>query len=110
MTFRKISELPEAIFNGQTIDNCFYVEKMNTPEMKVVPMRKVFAFIEDQALKSESFEIEIKEDRIIFKNQNLSSAAPDLLAACVEALRHHQGGHSEIGAQLKKAINKASGI
>jgi hypothetical protein len=40
-------------------------------------------------------------------NARLIAAAPGLLAACEAALRHHQGGHSEIGAILRAAIAKA---
>ena len=41
-------------------------------------------------------------------NGKLIAAAPNLLAACQAALRHHQGGHSEIGDILKEAIKKAT--
>ena len=39
----------------------------------------------------------------------LMAAAPDLLAACKEAERHHQGYHSEVGKMLRAAIAKAEG-
>lgn len=41
-------------------------------------------------------------------NAKLIAAAPDLLEACIEALKHHQGGHSYIGYKLRKAIKKAT--
>jgi len=41
-------------------------------------------------------------------NAKLMAAAPELLEACIEALKHHQGGHSEIGFKLKEAIKKAT--
>jgi hypothetical protein len=40
-------------------------------------------------------------------NAKLILAAKDLLKACLKALPHHQGGHSEVGLALKQAINKA---
>ncbi len=42
-------------------------------------------------------------------NARLIAAAPELLTACVAALAHHQGGHSEIGQALRAAIDKAEG-
>ena len=41
------------------------------------------------------------------KDVHLISAAPDLLNACIEAEKHHQGLHSQIGDILRNAINKA---
>lgn len=41
-------------------------------------------------------------------NAKLITAAPVLLEACIEALRYHQGGHSEIGFKLREAIKKAT--
>ena len=38
----------------------------------------------------------------------IASAAPALLDACIEALKHHQGAHSEIGHKLRDAIKKAT--
>lgn len=38
----------------------------------------------------------------------LMAAAPELLDACIEALKHHQGAHSEIGHKLMDAIKKAT--
>ena len=40
-------------------------------------------------------------------NAKLIAAAPDLLEACIEAEKHHKGGHSDIGWKLRKAIEKA---
>lgn len=37
----------------------------------------------------------------------LIAAAPKLLKACIKAEKHHQGGHSETGHLLRKAIYKA---
>lgn len=42
-------------------------------------------------------------------NGRLAAAAPDLLAACKEAERHHQGHHSAVGKMLRAAIAKAEG-
>lgn len=42
-------------------------------------------------------------------NAHLIAAAPDLLAACKLAERHHQGMHSEPGIALRAAIAKAEG-
>ena len=41
-------------------------------------------------------------------NAKLIAASPELLNACIEALKHHQGGHSEIGHILREAIKKAT--
>lgn len=41
-------------------------------------------------------------------NAKLIVAAPELLEACIAALEHHQGGHSEIGFKLREAIKKAT--
>lgn len=41
-------------------------------------------------------------------NAKLIAAAPELLDACIEALRYHQGGHSEIGFKLREVIKKAT--
>ena len=38
----------------------------------------------------------------------LMPAAPALLAACIEAEKHHQGGHSDIGFILRDAIRRAT--
>jgi hypothetical protein len=44
----------------------------------------------------------------LLANAKLIAAAPELLNACREALKHHQGGHSSIGATLAEAIDKAT--
>jgi len=41
-------------------------------------------------------------------NAKLIAAAPELLEACIEAEKHHQGLHSEIGGILRSAIEKAT--
>lgn len=41
--------------------------------------------------------------------KRLAAAAPELLAACEAAAKHHQGHHSEVGRQLRAAIAKATG-
>jgi len=46
-------------------------------------------------------------NRVMGRNAKLFTAAPKLLDACIKAEKHHQGGHSEIGIQLREAINKA---
>lgn len=43
------------------------------------------------------------------EDADLIAAAPDLLAACLAALPHHQGGHSTVGRMLAAAIAKAKG-
>lgn len=48
------------------------------------------------------------ESEFEYKPQKqVNNAAPELLEACKEALKHHQGGHSEIGHMLRNAIKKA---
>ena len=39
---------------------------------------------------------------------NLVISAPDLLKACIEAEKHHQGLHSEIGCLLRDVILKVT--
>lgn len=43
----------------------------------------------------------------VHANGKLGAAAPELLKACINAEKHHQGHHSEIGIELRKAIEKA---
>jgi hypothetical protein len=48
------------------------------------------------------------DNNICDANAKLIAAAPELLEACIEAEKHHQGGHSEIGFKLREAIKKAT--
>lgn len=40
-------------------------------------------------------------------NAMLLAASKNLLEACIEAEKHHQGGHSDVGIMLRSAIDKA---
>ena len=50
--------------------------------------------------------VKVRSERIA--NAKLIAAAPELLDACIEALKHHQGAHSEIGHKLRETIKKAT--
>jgi hypothetical protein len=65
MSILKISELPVKTFTNDSIDHCFYVENMNTPEMRLVPLVKIFDWIKDQANK-DGLTVEMEGDRIMF--------------------------------------------
>jgi hypothetical protein len=43
-------------------------------------------------------------------NAQLIATAPKLLEVLIEASKHHQGGHSEIGLKIREVINKATKI
>jgi len=57
-----------------------------------------------------------KNNKAFNNNQTLNQLQKDeiliheLLEVCKEALRHHQGGHSEIGHKLRDIIEKATKI
>ena len=51
-----------------------------------------------------------KEKEEIEANMQLYASAPELLEAFKESLKHHQGGHSEIGHLLRDVIEKATNI
>lgn len=57
--------------------------------------------------KGTSFENEYPTIEEAKANGMLIAASKDLLEACLEAEKHHQGGHSEIGRKLRAAISKA---
>lgn len=61
----KISELPKKVFTGEFINNCFFVDEINTTNMSSVPLRSIFDFIKSEALK-DGLTVELKSDRIIF--------------------------------------------
>lgn len=64
MTTIKINELPEQTFTSQIIDNCFYVENMNTPLMKRVKLQNVIDCIIEKA-KKEGLKIKFLDDVIL---------------------------------------------
>jgi hypothetical protein len=43
-------------------------------------------------------------------NAQLIATAPKLLEVLIEASKHHQGGHSEIGFKIREVINQATKI
>lgn len=47
------------------------------------------------------------DENIASDYAKLFAAAPALLNACIEAEKHHQGLHSEIGNHLRQVIRKA---
>ena len=65
MALLRISQLPIQELNSETLDNCFYVDKMNSNQMNKVPMRSVFDWIKEQAIES-GLDVVIEEDRIRF--------------------------------------------
>lgn len=62
---RKLSDLPQADFSGDEIDNCLFVRNMGTPELVSVPMSNVFNWIKHKA-ETEGLYVEMKSDRIVF--------------------------------------------
>lgn len=65
MSGRKITDLRQINFTSEIIDNCFYVDKINTKDMAYVPMSKVFEWIKDQAIEN-GLTVELKCEQIIF--------------------------------------------
>jgi hypothetical protein len=65
----KISELPIQKFISDDIDNCFYIEDMNQPTMKVVRMQSVFDWIKDEANKN-GLTVKMTDERIMFISGN----------------------------------------
>ena len=65
MAGRKISELPQRTFESDMIDNCFFVDKINTPHMAAVALKSVFDEIVKRA-KNEGLTVELKSDKIVF--------------------------------------------
>ena len=72
MSMLKISELPVKTFTNDSIDHCFYVENMNTPEMKLIPLVQIFEWIKEQANK-DGLTVEMRDDRIMFiRNEKIN--------------------------------------
>jgi hypothetical protein len=72
MSILKISELPVKTFTNDSIDHCFYVENMNTPEMKLIPLLQIFEWIKEQANK-DGLTVEMRDDRIMFiRNEKIN--------------------------------------
>ncbi len=66
---RKISELEQKTFESDMIDNCFFVDKINTNEMSAIPLKSIFDEIIKRA-KEQGLIVELKSDRIVFiKNE-----------------------------------------
>ena len=61
---KKISELPQKTFESDMIDNCFFVDKINTPFMSAVPLKSVFEEIIKKA-KENGLTIELQSERIV---------------------------------------------
>jgi hypothetical protein len=78
MSILKISELPVKTFTNDSIDHCFYVENMNTPEMKLIPLVQIFEWIKEQANK-DGLTVEMRDDRIMFiRNEKINFLSEDL--------------------------------
>jgi hypothetical protein len=78
MSILKISELPVKTFTNDSIDHCFYVENMNTPEMKLIPLLQIFEWIKEQANK-DGLTVEMRDDRIMFiRNEKINFLSEDL--------------------------------
>lgn len=52
---------------------------------------------------------EEKSDEVNEANAKLIAAAPEMLKVLEACQKHHQGGHSEIGAKIREVILKAKG-
>tara|TARA_R110000787_G_scaffold229259_4_gene336821 strand:+ start:1084 stop:1296 length:213 start_codon:yes stop_codon:yes gene_type:complete len=68
----KISDLPQQKWNGKQIDNCYYVEDMNQPTMKVVKISSIFEDIKKRALNDSGLTVKFTGDNIIFIEGNAS--------------------------------------
>ena len=61
---RKISELPKTQFSGEMIDNCFFVDKINTSQMSAIPLKSIFDEIIIRA-KKDGLNVELMSDKIV---------------------------------------------
>lgn len=61
----KINELPIEPFTDDKITNCFYVENMNTPIMKVVEMQNIFDWIKKESVKN-GLTVKLNNNSIMF--------------------------------------------
>lgn len=62
--YRTITELPQTEFKKEMIDNCFFVQDLNKPEMAVIPLAKVFEWIKSKAIEA-GLKVELTEDKIM---------------------------------------------
>ena len=61
---RKISDLPQKKFSEEMIDNCFFVDKINTSQMSAIPLKSIFDEIIIRA-KKEGLKVELMSDKIV---------------------------------------------
>jgi hypothetical protein len=61
----KITDLPQTTFNADIIDNCFFVDKINTRQMSAVKLKSVFDEIIKRASES-GLTVELQSDKIVF--------------------------------------------
>ena len=61
----KIGEFPVAELNSDTIDNCFFVENMNTSRVKMVPVSAIIDRLLERA-GEKGLKIELLDGKIIF--------------------------------------------
>lgn len=69
---RKPINLPIIKFDGNQIDNCFYIQRRNDPNSvtSIVSMNSVFEWIKQKAVE-EGLTIELQENIIIFTPGNV---------------------------------------
>lgn len=61
----RILELQETEFTDDQIDHCFYVENLNTQNMKRVRMSNIFNWIKETAIK-EGLTVKMDGEQIMF--------------------------------------------
>lgn len=69
MRSKKISQLERAKFTSKTIDNCYYVERTNPFELKVVSFIDIFNWIKETAIK-EGLTVKMVDSKIMFIKGN----------------------------------------
>ena len=62
---RKIGEFPVSELNSETIDNCFFVENMNTSQVKKVPVSKIIDRLLERA-EEKGLKIELLDGKVMF--------------------------------------------
>ncbi len=67
---KRIHELPNKKFDGDTIDNCFYVKDPYAP-VHYIKMNEVFDWIKEKAIES-GLKVEMQGDEIMFIKRNQS--------------------------------------
>jgi hypothetical protein len=66
---KRIWELPQKDFDSEIINNCFFVDEINTPNMSAVPLKSVFDEIIKRA-KQQGLVVQMQSDSIAIINYN----------------------------------------